>query len=221
MIVKQQLWDDDDEDDSPKRIQHNILMNYIAQLIGSSTSYLYAPSIVESYFSTGFAMFLDNTGKVITAFQDYLDNNDISLDKSNAGESKLLTAIEKVTLPAFMRDDMLGFETLSKRQFKTQFYDDDFWDDEKKANRIIDQQRIVVRKKLEDEGLDKKEIDRFLDKTLKRLKDIKDPTSRTATESVKEEKEKLSAEEKMRRKLLKEQLRKEIEEEKEEDTEEK
>ena len=221
MIVKQQLWDDDDEDDSPKRIQHNILMNYIAQLIGSSTSYLYAPSIVESYSSTGFAMFLDNTGKVITAFQDYLDNNDISLDKSNAGESKLLTAIEKVTLPALMRDDMLGFGTLSKRQFKPQFYDDWFWDSEKKANRIIDQQRIVVRKKLEDEGLDKKEIDRFLDKTLKRLKDIKDPTSRTATESVKEEKEKLSAEEKMRRKLLKEQLRKEIEEEKEEDTEEK
>jgi hypothetical protein len=69
--------------------------------------------------------------------------------------------------------------------------------------------------------LEKKEIDKFLDKTLKRLKDIKDPTSRTATESVKEEKEKLNAEEKMRRKLLKEQLRKEIEEEKEEDTEEK
>jgi hypothetical protein len=39
-------------------------------------------------------MFLDNTGKVITAFQDYLDNNDVSLDKSNAGESKLLTAID-------------------------------------------------------------------------------------------------------------------------------
>ena len=207
MLGKSLLWDDDDEDDDPRRIAHNITMNYVAQLVGSATSYLYLPSIAKSYSTTALGTFLDNTGKVIAALEDYQSGNDIALTGSNAGESKLLKAAEKIALPAFMKDDMLGFGTLAERQFKPQFYDDWFWDSEKTEQKVIDEQRILARKLLEEQGLDDKQINRILNQTLKRPKDVIDTQSRTATESVKKPKKaELTEEQKQRIELIKQQL---------------
>jgi hypothetical protein len=217
LLVKQLRWDDDDEDDDPKRIQHNILMNYVNQLQQSASSYIMIPSTYDTIFGrVALIDFANNVGKIGMALHDYQSGNDISTSGSNAGESKLLKAINKVTLPAILTQDALGFETLGERQFAPTFYDDWFWDDEKKAEKIIEQKRQVVRKELEKKDVPEKEIQKVLDRTLKLPKDIKDPNSRTATESIKEKKEKLTDEQKKNIKEVKERLKKQQEEEEDE-----
>ena len=218
LLVKQLRWDDDDEDDDPKRIQHNILMNYVNQLQQSASSYIMIPSTYDTIFGrVALIDFANNVGKIGMALHDYQSGNDISTSGSNAGESKLLKAINKVTLPAILTQDALGFETLGERQFAPTFYDDWFWDDEKKAKKIIEQKRQVVRKELEEKDVSEKEIQKVLDRTLKLPKDIKDPNSRTATVSVKGKKEKLTDEQKKNIKEVKERLKKQQEEEEQEE----
>lgn len=224
LLIKQLRWDDDDEDDDPKRIQHNILMNYVNQLQQSASSYIMIPSTWDTVFGrVAIIDFANNVGKIGMALHDYQSGNDISTSGSNAGESKLLKAISKVTLPAILTQDSYGFETLSERQFTPTFYDDWFWDDEKIKRRAVEQKRIEVRKQLEKENIPDKEIQKLLDNTLKLPKDVIDPNSRTATKSIKEKKEKLTDEKKKIMKEYKERLKKEQEEqeEEEEDDEEK
>lgn len=204
MAIKAMLWDDDDEDDDPRRQQHNVLMNYVNQLIGSSTSYLYLPEIYNSLIGTsGLFTFCNQVSKVVTDLEEYVEGNDISTRGANAGESKLLKSVGKVTVPAFMRDDLFGFGTMAERQFTPKFHDDWFFKDEKKAQKVIDQQRSIVRKELEEQGLDSKEIDKILNRYLKKPK---------AKKEEKEEKQEMTEEQKNRTKKIIEKLKEEKEE---------
>jgi hypothetical protein len=215
LLVKNLYWDDDDDEEDPKRIQHNILMNYVNQLQGSAAGYIILPNSYETLFGrVGLFDFANNVGKVVVELEGLQSDNDISTTGSNKGESKLLKALKKVTLPAILTQDAFGFETLGSRQFSPTFYDDWFWDDEKKAKRIMEQKRAVVRTELEKEGIPEKEIQKLLDKSLKLPKDIENPNSRTATKSIKEKKEKLTPEQKKRLKALGKDLKEEMEEEK-------
>ena len=210
LLVKNLYWDDDDEDDSEKRKLHNVLMNYTNQLINSSTGYLILPTTVESFVGRiAILDFLNNCGKFVKAFGEYNEGNKIGVTGSNQGEVKMLKALEKITLPAIATQDIGGFETLAERQFEPTFYDDWFWDDEKKARNIIQQKRAELKTQLEKEGLPEEEIKKLLDKTLKLPKDIKDPDSRTATKNVKKPKTKLTEEQKQRFKELEKQLKEE------------
>jgi hypothetical protein len=221
LLVKQLLWDDDDEEDDPKRINHNILMNYVNQLQESAASYIILPNSFETLFGrVGLFDFCNKVGKVVNSLTDYANKNDISTDGANQGESKMLEALKKVTLPAIVTQDALGFETLGERQFSPTFYDDWFWDDEKVARRVIEQKRAVVKKELEKEGIPEEKIKKILDRTLKLPKDIDDPNSRTATKSIKKEKEKLTDEKKKFVKEYEENLKQRMKEEQEEEKEE-
>jgi hypothetical protein len=224
LIVKNLLWDDDDEDDDPKRQRHNIIMNYINQLQESISGYLLIPTTAESFLGRIAPMeYVSKVGKFITEFGEYLEGNQISVAGSNQGEIKALETLKKITLPAIVTQDIFGFETLAERQFSPTFYDDWFWDDEKKARNTVQQQRIVLKKQLEEEGvLTEKQIDKVLNDYLKLPKDIKDPTSRTATKEPKKPKEKTTEEQKKKMKELKEMLGKKnkIEKQKQEEEQE-
>lgn len=221
LLVKQLLWDDDDEDEDPKRKRHNLMMNYINQLQQSASSYIMIPSTFDTVFGRiALFDFAKNVTKVVTEFNEYQDENDISISGSNSGESKTLKALKKVTLPAILTQDSYGFETLEERQFTPTFYDDWFWDDEKVKRRVIQQKRAEFKKELQAKDIPDEEIKKLLDNNLKLPKDVVDPNSRTATKSVKEEKkEKLSDEKKTIIKEYEERLKKEKEEREQEEEE--
>lgn len=221
LLVKQLLWDDDDEEDSLRRMTHNVLMNYINQIQASTTGYLLVPTTVESFLGRIAPMeYVSKVGKFVTEFGEYLEGNEISVAGSNQGEIKALETLKKITLPAIVTQDVLGFETLAERQFSPTYYDDWFWDDEKKARNTVQQQRVVLKKQLEEEGvLTEKQIDKILNEHLKLPKDIKDPTSRTTTVEPKKPKEKITEEQKRKIKELKEILGKKNKEEQQEEEE--
>jgi len=218
LIVKNLLWDDDDEDDSEKRKTHNVLMNYTNQLINSSTGYLILPTTVDSFLGRiGLMDFLKNCGKFVTAFEEYTEGNKIGTAGSNQGEVKMLKTLEKITLPAILTQDALGFETLAERQFDPTYYDKWFWDNEKVERNVVEQKRALMKKQLLEEGLPEDDIKKLLDKKLKLPKDIKDPNSRTATKSVKQPKVKMTEEQKNRLKEIGKELDEENKSKKEEE----
>jgi SOS response regulatory protein OraA/RecX len=63
-------------------------------------------------------------------------------------------------------------------QFEKTHYDDWFFDDTKKANKILEGKRAVLRAELEQQGIPDKQIDKILKKRFPLLKDIKDPDSK-------------------------------------------
>lgn len=188
MITKAALWDDDDDEGSPERVAHNLIVNRLLQLNQSAQVYInfLSPDNVYNLIvgELGFFKFLENVGKVISATQEYMEGNDTITRGMNKGESKLENALTKITLPSLVKDNQLGFGSQMEKQFTKTYYDDWYWDDSKKQNVIIDKKRTQLRLELEkqfstlSEKEREKRITEILNRKYPRKKDVKDPNSK-------------------------------------------
>lgn len=179
LITKALLWDDDDDEESAKRKAHNLIVNRALQLSSSATSYL-NPTVSGLYKSVvgdvGILKWGGDVAKWTTLLGEYMEGNDIITSGSNAGDSRLAAATRKLTLPSIARnmDTSLGFNTQMEKQFQKTSYDDWFWDSEKKERKIIQGKRAILKRELEEQGLNEKQIRRVLKRKLPLPKDIID-----------------------------------------------
>lgn len=183
LLTKSMLWDDDDEEDSAERIAHNLIVNRSLQLLSSSNMYLTPDVYTQMVGEQGVAKFIDNTFKFVAATQEWVEGNDIITKGVNAGDSKTANAFYKVALPSIAKDSYFGFASQMEKQFQKTSYDDWFFDDTKKANKILEGKRAVLKQELIlergfDEEKDKKKIAKILNKRFPLLKDIKDSNSK-------------------------------------------
>ena len=185
MLAKSMFWDDDDEEDSPERIAHNLLVNRSLQLLGSASSFLQP---WESYKSlvgeVGFFRWLKDMAQLQYDLSEWAEGNDIITSGVNKGESRSANSFYKIALPSIVKDSAFGFSTQMEKQFKKTNYDDWYFDDTKKANKIIQIKRTQYRAELEQiykdlpEKVKEKRITKLLNKKYPLLKDIKDPESK-------------------------------------------
>jgi len=178
LIAKSMFWDDDDEEDSPERIAHNLIVNRTLQVLASSNMYA-TPEIWTNLVSEQpIIRFFNDVTKFVGATQEWVEGNDIITRGINAGDSKTANAFYKIALPSIVRDSYFGFSKQMEMQFEKTHYDDWYFDDTKKANKILEGKRAVLRAELEEQGVPDKQINKILNKRFPLLKDIKNPDSR-------------------------------------------
>jgi hypothetical protein len=174
-LTKAMFWDDDDEEDSTRRITHNLLINRTLQLSSSATSYMYPPKMWEQLVGNmAILKWTEDVNKTVEAINEYVEGNDILTTGSNAGESNLLNKATKVILPSLARDNKFGFGGQAERQFEKKSFDDWFWDSTKKESKIIKGKRALLRMELEKQGLPEKWVEKILNKRLPIPKNIDD-----------------------------------------------
>ena len=183
LIAKGMLWDDDDEEDSPERIAHNLIVNRSLQLLSSSNMYVTPDVFTQLVGEQGTARFFTDVTKFVGATQEWVEGNDVITTGLNAGDSKTANTFYKIALPSAARDSYFGFASQMEKQFKKTHYDDWYWDDTKKANKILQGKRAAYKQELINEhGFDEekheKKITKLLNKRFPLLKDIKDPDSK-------------------------------------------
>ena len=178
LLAKKMLWDDDDEEDSPERIAHNLIVNRSLQLLSSANMYVTPDGFKQLVGEQGTIRFYNDVQKFIGATQEWIEGNDIITTGINKGDSKTANSFYKIALPSAVRDSYFGFSKQMERQFQKTSYDDWFFDDTKKANNIIKAKRAALKIELEEQGLPEKQITKILNKRLPLLKDIKDPNSK-------------------------------------------
>jgi len=137
LIAKGMLWDDDDEEDSPERIAHNLIVNRSLQVLSSSNMYVTPDVFTQIVGEQGTARFFTDVVKFVAAAQEWTEGNDIITRGINAGDSRTANTFYKIALPSAVRDSYFGFASQMERQFEKTRYDDWFFDDTKKANRLI------------------------------------------------------------------------------------
>ncbi len=183
LIAKGMLWDDDDEEDSPERIAHNLIVNRSLQLLSSSNMYVTPDVFTQLVGEQGVARFFTDVTKFVGATQEWVEGNDVITTGLNAGDSKTANTFYKIALPSAARDSYFGFASQMEKQFKKTHYDDWYWDDTKKANKLLQGKRAAYKQELINErGFDEekheKKITKLLNKRFPLLKDIKDPDSK-------------------------------------------
>jgi hypothetical protein len=178
LIAKNMFWDDDDEEDSPERIAHNLIVNRTLQVLASSNMYATPEIWTNLVGDQPIIRFFNDVTKFVGATQEWVEGNDVITRGVNAGDSKTANAFYKIALPSITRDSYFGFSKQMEMQFEKTHYDDWFFDDTKKANKILEGQRAVLRAELEQQGIPDKQIDKILKKRFPLLKDIKDPDSK-------------------------------------------
>lgn len=174
LIVKAAMWDDEDEEDDPRRLTHNFLVNKLMQLTSQSNMFL-DPS--ELYSNTlgdlSVLGFLDNVSKTVAETNDYLQGYDIIPTGVNAGESALFNQVQKTFLPSIARDfPSFGFEKQTEKQFEVSPLDSWFWSDEKNQEKIIKGRRAArkreLKKEFEDSELDEDVIEKRVNRMVNR-----------------------------------------------------
>jgi hypothetical protein len=178
LIAKSMFWDDDDEEDSPERIAHNLIVNRSLQLLSSSNMYLTPDGFTQLIGEQGVIRFTESVFSFVAAAQEWTEGNDTITRGINAGDSKTANAFYKIALPSAVRDSYFGFSKQMERQFEKTTYDDWYWDDTKKTNKRLEQQRLLLKKELEEAGIPEKQINKIVNKRLPLLKDIKDSDSK-------------------------------------------
>jgi len=178
LIAKKMFWDDDDEEDSPERIAHNLIVNRSLQLLSSSNMYLTPDGFTQLVGEQGTIRFYNDVVKFISSTQEWIEGNDTITRGVNAGDSKTANAFYKIALPSAVRDSYFGFSKQMERQFEKTTYDDWYFDDTKKTNKRLEAQRLLLKKELEEQGLPEKQITKIVNKRLPLLKDIKDSDSK-------------------------------------------
>ena len=183
LIAKGMLWDDDDEEDSPERIAHNLIVNRSLQVLSSSNMYVTPDVFTQIVGEQGTARFFTDVVKFVAAAQEWTEGNDIITRGINAGDSRTANTFYKIALPSAVRDSYFGFASQMERQFEKTSYDDWFFDDTKKANKLLESKRAAYKQELInergfDKEKDKKKITKLLNKRFPLLKDIKDPESK-------------------------------------------
>lgn len=175
LMVKMMLWDDDDEQDSNKRMAHNLLINKLMGLSGQATTYLNLLEMGKMFSpsETSFIKFLEDLRKTAVATQNALQGEDTLMSGPNAGGSKLSDQFAKTFLPSPFKSN-LGFGTQMERQFESSVIDSWFNSEEKDAQRSIKMQKAEFKKdnnyeQLSDEQ--KKEFDSAIRSIFTKSKD--------------------------------------------------
>lgn len=165
LFVKALSWDDDDEQDSPRRIAHNLIQNRINQVSSNAEQYSNPVTLAENIINMAPYRFLQEVGGVIDAVALYVDGQDVLATGPNAGESRLLNRSTKTFLPGFMKDQSFGFESQTRFHIGTQTpWDRWFWSDWKKADKQRKAQRAKRRQELEAAGYGEKAINKTLNR---------------------------------------------------------
>ncbi len=124
LIAKSMFWDDDDEEDSPERIAHNLIVNRSLQLLSSSNMYLTPDGFTQLIGEQGVIRFTESVFSFVAAAQEWTEGNDTITRGINAGDSKTANAFYKIALPSAVRDSYFGFSKQMERQFEKTTYDD-------------------------------------------------------------------------------------------------
>ena len=176
------LWDDDDEEDSTKRLAHNLLVNQGMQLSSASLMYVNPMDLFKNVVaSNGPLTFLGDVTKFFDAVGKWQKNQ---ISGKTLGEKAA-----KITLPSLLRDSYLGFNKNAERVYKAPIFDEIAWDEERILRKEITVKREVYREELrnlpENEKLTEKQITKLVNTRYKMPKDIKDTSSKTAKKSAK------------------------------------
>ncbi len=160
LFAKGLFWDDDDEEDSPRRKAHNLAVNKLMQLSSQGAMYV---NPIEAWKNTvgeiAIMRFFEDVQKTLVAVTGLLEGNDILQSGPNAGESKLLKQSTKTFFPGILKDPTtLGFGTQMERQFRKSSFDSWFHSGETNARGETRRIRAEYRKELEDRGLRDKEL---------------------------------------------------------------
>ena len=99
LIVKGLTWDDDDDENSPRRMAHNLLINKIMTLSNQSTMYLSPKGMWDSVSSVAAIRFLDDVSKTAVAAHTALNGKDTILKGRHRGESKLAKQFTRTFIP--------------------------------------------------------------------------------------------------------------------------
>lgn len=167
LLTKAMFWDDEDEEDSPRRMMHNVFANRFLQLASSASSFVNPTALYDNLVGNiAIGTWCNNVKKTTEAFGEYLEGNDILASGTNAGNSRLAKESSKVILPSMARSSYLGFGSQMERQFTKTTYDDWFHSDNKKARKIMQGRRARMKKELLDEGYSEKAATRIVNKRL-------------------------------------------------------
>lgn len=186
LLIKNMLWDDDDEKDSGKRKMHNFLTNKTLQLLESSTMYVNMIGMGEQIANNAIFSYIGDLGTYMGDLNKYW--------KGEMTPVKHAEKLGKFIFPSMIRDSSFGFTKLMERPYSQTPFDYMFEDAEKIERRKVQALRDAYKLELQEETLpdgspkySDKQIRKLVDKKHKLPKDIKDTKSRTATESEKEE----------------------------------
>ncbi len=172
LLTKSMLWDDDDEQEDPRRMAHNLLANKFMQLASSGMAYANVTEMGQMIVPAA-VNFSTQVGKSVDALSKALAGEDTLLTGSNAGESRSINQLKKTFLPgAFQSLGTAGFGPQMERQFVPSAFDSYFFGEEKKAKRNVQEMKVEYRKELKDQDYTDEQIeDMVREKFPRRKKD--------------------------------------------------
>ncbi len=169
LLIKSMLWEDDEDKDGKKRAAHNYLINKVMQLNSQANSYASPTSMWENLTAIGPVRFFNDVFKVVDAGQKAVQGEDTLTRGEDAGKSRLWKITKKTFLPSMLQPG-LGFESTSKLQFEKTVLDSWFQSEEKKFKQDRLTHRSLLRKKYTDDGLEKKEVEKAVNRISRPLK---------------------------------------------------
>jgi len=152
LMTKMFLWDDDDERDDPKRKAHNLLANYTMRMMGDVMMFTSPMGFNELQSNIlPIASMIGRTARVMDYFMKMLNGEHIIPTGYNAGENGFINAVEDAFIPnAFVGimelDPTLGYDKITKRQFKTTRWDKMFYSEERKQKNQRQRENAKKRK---------------------------------------------------------------------------
>jgi len=160
LMTKMFLWDDDDERDDPRRKAHNLLANYTMRMMGDIMMFTSPSGFNELQSNVLPVMSMVNrTSRVLDYFMKMINGEHIIPTGYNAGENGFINAVEDAFIPNALvgimeLDPTLGYDKMTKRQFKTTRWDKMFYSEERKQRN--QKQRDTAREKKREREADNK-----------------------------------------------------------------
>lgn len=163
LMAKAALYDDEDEDDSPRRMAHNLIMNRLNALLGSLSMYSNPLELKKSILDPAFLTLLEDVKKFGDRLHKFTMGEDMLLTGANAGKSGLLVQTKKTFFPSIVKGNF-GFESQMSRQFSPTPFDSLFWGEEKTYRNKNSNLRMQYKNKLRKEGVPEELIDEAVKK---------------------------------------------------------
>jgi hypothetical protein len=164
LIAKAALYDDDEKEE--ERPMHNLLVNRFMQLSSQAAMYTNPLTMKETIMDMAVVKLFEDIGKTMTAFNEYIQGDDILASGINSGSSRLAKEVKKTFLPGIFRTESLGFGTQLQRQFENSPIDDWFKADNNKLRKRVQGERAALRKELLESGMDEKAVEKQVNREL-------------------------------------------------------